>query len=131
MQCYPKTKTNMSVIGSKDQAAIFSVCSVASISDLKFLVMDIERMNILGRTTALGPRHSGQYRFDHLLAQDQKRRQGADARSAHSVATRFAEPLHQRLASAACASRKPLFALHNSPALVLSAPILAQPGLRH
>src|SRR6266540_7399160 len=33
LYCYPKTKTNMFVIESKDQAAIFSVCSVASISD--------------------------------------------------------------------------------------------------
>ena len=30
--CYPKTKTNMFVVDSKDQAAIFSVLSVASIS---------------------------------------------------------------------------------------------------
>ena len=37
---------------------------------LKFLVMDVERMNVLGRTTALGPKDSGQDRFDHLRAQD-------------------------------------------------------------
>ena len=32
MYCYPKTKTNMFVIESTDQAAIFSVWSVDSIS---------------------------------------------------------------------------------------------------
>ena len=32
LDCYPKTKTNMFVTESKDQAAIFSVLSVASIS---------------------------------------------------------------------------------------------------
>jgi hypothetical protein len=35
-QRYPKTKTNMFVIESKDQAAILSVRSVASISTLSF-----------------------------------------------------------------------------------------------
>ena len=32
LYCYPKTKTNMFVIAFKDQAAIFSVLNVASIS---------------------------------------------------------------------------------------------------
>ena len=32
MYCYPKTKTNMFVIESKDQAASFRVWSMASIS---------------------------------------------------------------------------------------------------
>ena len=32
LSCYPKTKPNMFVVESKDQAAIFSVLSVASIS---------------------------------------------------------------------------------------------------
>jgi hypothetical protein len=32
LHCYPKTKTNMFVITPKDQAAIFSVWSVDSIS---------------------------------------------------------------------------------------------------
>jgi hypothetical protein len=60
--------------------------------------MDIEWMKILGWTTALGSAYSGQYRFDHLLAQDQKRRQRTEAVPAHSVAARFANPFHQRLA---------------------------------
>jgi|SRR6516164_3674376 len=37
---------------------------------LKLLVMGIERMKILGWTTTLRPTYSGQYWFDHLLAQD-------------------------------------------------------------
>src|SRR5881227_4330911 len=47
--------------------------------DFKFLVMDIERIKVLRWTTALRPTDSGQYRFDHLLAQDQQCRQRADA----------------------------------------------------
>src|SRR5215472_3408999 len=60
--------------------------------------MQIQRVKILRRTTALGSTHSGQYRFDHLLAKDQQRRQRADAGSAHPVAPRFTDPLHKRLA---------------------------------
>jgi hypothetical protein len=60
--------------------------------------MDIEWMKILGWTTTLRPTYSGQYRFDHLLAQDQKRRQRPDTVPAHSIAARFANPLYQRLA---------------------------------
>src|SRR5262249_5016920 len=66
--------------------------------DFKFLVMDIQRLKILRRTTALGSTHSGQYRFDHLLAKDQQRRQRADAGSAHPVPPRFTDPFHKRLA---------------------------------
>jgi hypothetical protein len=36
-------------------------------------------VKVLRRTTALGSTHSGQYRFDHLLAKDQQRRERADA----------------------------------------------------
>src|SRR4029077_3188989 len=57
---------------------------------LKFLERVIERMKDLGWPTALRPTDSGQYWFDHLLAQDQQRRQGSDAGSAHSIAPRFA-----------------------------------------
>jgi hypothetical protein len=66
--------------------------------DFKFLVMHIERVKVLRRTTALGSTHSGQYRFDHLLAKDQQRRERADAWSAHPVPPRFTDPLHKRLA---------------------------------
>src|SRR5215510_5208075 len=66
--------------------------------NFKFLVMHIQRVKVLRRTTALGSTHSGQYRFDHLLAKDQQRRQRADAWSAHPVAPRFTDPLHKRLA---------------------------------
>src|SRR5678815_505024 len=37
---------------------------------LKVLVMDIQRMKVLGRTTAFGSTDPGQYRFYDLLAQD-------------------------------------------------------------
>src|SRR4029450_2739669 len=50
--------------------------------DFKFLVMHIQRVKVLRRTPALGSTHSGQYRFDHLLAKDQQRRERADAWSA-------------------------------------------------
>src|SRR5215468_3660267 len=66
--------------------------------DFKFLVMHIQRVKVLRRTTALGSTHSGQYRFDHLLAKDEQRRQRADAWSAHPVPPRFTDPLHKRLA---------------------------------
>jgi len=52
---------------------------------LKVLIMDVQRMKDLRRTTALEATDSGQYRFDHLLAQDQQRRQRSDAGSAHST----------------------------------------------
>src|SRR6266850_156282 len=66
---------------------------------LKLLVVVVERMKGLGWTTALGPTHSGQDRFDHLLAQDLQRHQRADAGSAHSIAPRFTDSLYQRLAA--------------------------------
>jgi hypothetical protein len=47
--------------------------------------MDIQRMKDLRWTTALGATDSSEYRFDHLLAQDQQRRQRSDAGSAHST----------------------------------------------
>ena len=56
-------------------------------------------MKILGLTTTLRATYSGQYWFDHLLAQDQKRSQRPDAGPAHSIATRFDDSLYQRLAS--------------------------------
>src|SRR5262245_59481909 len=43
--------------------------------DFKFLVMHIQRVKVLRRTTALGSTHCGQYRFDHLLAKDQQCRE--------------------------------------------------------
>ena len=57
--------------------------------------MDVERMKSLGRTTALGATHSGQHRFNHLLAQDLQRHQRADGGSAYSIAPRFVDPLYQ------------------------------------
>src|SRR4029450_2894447 len=104
LHCYPKTKTNMFVIESKDchrvqgSSGDFQCLECGQHLALKFLVMDIQRMKVLGRTTTLGPTHPSQYRFDHLLPQDQQRRQRPDAGSAHSIPPRFTDSLHQRLA---------------------------------
>src|SRR5262249_16877429 len=53
---------------------------------------------VLWWTATLRPTDSGQYGFNHLLAQDQQRRERADAWSAHPVPPRFTDPLHKRLA---------------------------------
>jgi hypothetical protein len=55
-------------------------------------------MNVLGRTTALGGTNASQHGFNHLLAQDQQRRQRPNAGSADPIAPCFANPLRQRLA---------------------------------
>ena len=60
---------------------------------LEVLVMGIQRMNVLGRTTALATSDSGQHRLDYFFPQAQQSRQRADARAAHPVGTRAAEPV--------------------------------------
>src|SRR6185369_5858128 len=87
--CYPKTKTNMLVVDPRSSGN-FQCLECGQHLALKSLVMIVKRMKVLRWTTALGPTDSGQYRFNHLLAQDQKRYERADTGPTHSIAPRFA-----------------------------------------
>jgi hypothetical protein len=70
MRRYQKRKTNVFVIDPKRSSGDFQCLQCSEHLASKFTIVLIQRMNIL-RTTALRPTDSGQYRLDHLLAQDQ------------------------------------------------------------
>src|SRR5437867_3131573 len=95
LQRYQKTKTNMFV--SEKSRGQFQRLQGGQHFALEILVMLIQRMNVFWRTSAFGAADSGQHRLEYFLAQDQQARQRADARPAHPVAARAADPLDQRL----------------------------------
>jgi hypothetical protein len=52
-------------------------------------------MNVLGRTTALGPIDSGQHWLEDFLSQEQECGEGSDSRPAHSITPALGQAFHQ------------------------------------